>query len=312
MIFRISAACMAAFLTLYQPRVSAAQSQVTRSDAATAEALFQRGRDALEAENWDTACASFEESLRLDQAAGTAMNLAACEEKRGKLASAWEAWHQALRLLPENDRRREFAAQRLAELDADLPRLTIVVKKSAPNNVTVMRDDIPLGSASWGLSLPVDGGPHTVLVKAPGHADRTYQIVSKTRSAQVLEVEPGPALAQAASNEASGSALRSWSYVAGGVGLAGFVGAIVTGAMLPATRETVEQECDGSMCSSEGLDADRRGQALLAGNTVSWIVAGVGVSTGAVLFVLSLKSKEPNVSAQVAISADRLTLSGTF
>jgi hypothetical protein len=283
-----------------------------RSDAATAEALFQRGRDALEAENWDTACESFEESLRLDQAAGTAMNLAACEEKRGKLASAWEAWHESLRLLPENDRRREFAEQRLAELDADLPRLTIVLKKSAPQSATVIRDDIPLGSASWGLSLPVDAGPHTVLVKAPGYEDRTYQIVSETRSAKVLQVEPGPALTKVPPNEAAGPALRNWSYVAGGVGLAGFVGAIVTGAMLPGTKRTVEQECDASMCSSEGLDADRRGQALLVSNTVSWIVAGVGVSTGAVLFVLSMKDNESNASAQVAINADRLTLSGTF
>jgi hypothetical protein len=305
-------AVLVATLTLSYARLGEAQSEVKQGDAATAEALFQRGRDAFAAEDWDTACKSFEESFNLDHAAGTAMNLASCEEKRGKLASAWEAWHQALRLLPRTDRRREFAEKRLAELDAELPRLTIVLKGEARPNVSITRDGIPLGTASLGLSLPVDVGPHTILVKAPGYETRTYQVTSKARGAQVLDVETGPALITGPETGKAGSSLRTWSYVAGGVGLAGFAGAIVTAAMLPAAQETVDDECVGSLCSSEGLDAAKRGDALLVANTISWIVGGVGVSTGAVLFVMSLKDTNSNVSAQVSASTDRVIFSGTF
>src|SRR5688572_29192458 len=72
---------------------------VGETDPAAAEVLFQKGREAMLAENYDSACQFFLESLSLDQAVGTVMNLAVCEEKRGHLTASWERWHQALRLL---------------------------------------------------------------------------------------------------------------------------------------------------------------------------------------------------------------------
>src|SRR5258706_15138092 len=69
-------------------------------DPATADALFRQGRQAMEAKNYADACQKFAESQKLDPAAGTAMNLATCEEKLGKLASAWQHWKEALDALP--------------------------------------------------------------------------------------------------------------------------------------------------------------------------------------------------------------------
>ena len=63
-------------------------------DPAAAEVLFQEGRDAVQRGNWPLACSKFRESERLDPGVGTLMNLADCEEKIGRLASAWERWRE--------------------------------------------------------------------------------------------------------------------------------------------------------------------------------------------------------------------------
>ena len=84
-------------------------SRPAAADAATvtAEALFRQGRDAMQRQDYETACARFAESNRLDVAAGTLMNLATCEEKLGRVATAWQHWREAIDLLPAGDDRYE-------------------------------------------------------------------------------------------------------------------------------------------------------------------------------------------------------------
>src|SRR3954471_24327953 len=96
-------------------------------DAATAEALFRQGRHAMENKSYQEACAKFSESQKLDPAAGTLMNLATCEEKVGKLASAWQHWKEAIDALPPKDDRIGFARSRVEELEKKLPRLQITL-----------------------------------------------------------------------------------------------------------------------------------------------------------------------------------------
>src|SRR5262245_52850537 len=86
-------------------------------DAATAEALFRQGRQAMEAKSYAQACPKFAESQKLDPAAGTLMNLATCEEKLGKLASAWQHWKEAIDALPAKDDRIPFAKSRVDDLE---------------------------------------------------------------------------------------------------------------------------------------------------------------------------------------------------
>jgi hypothetical protein len=55
-------------------------------DPVAAEALFRAGRDALKRGAWAAACSKLAESQTLDPAAGTALNLAVCQEKLGNVA----------------------------------------------------------------------------------------------------------------------------------------------------------------------------------------------------------------------------------
>src|SRR5262245_59132112 len=116
---RKTASIIACMVTLAATHPALAQSR----DAATAEALFRQGRAAMESKNFQEACPKFAESQKLDPAAGTLMNLATCEEKLGKLASAWQHWKEALDALPQKDDRVTFAKGRVDELEKKLPRL---------------------------------------------------------------------------------------------------------------------------------------------------------------------------------------------
>src|SRR5690242_9683425 len=66
-------------------------------DREVADALFWEGRAAADAGDFATACEKFAQSLRLDAAAGTLFNLAHCEERVGRFASALGHYREAAR-----------------------------------------------------------------------------------------------------------------------------------------------------------------------------------------------------------------------
>ena len=83
---RASLACSGVLLVLFGSRAARA------NDEATAEALFEQGRDAMRSGAYTKACLMFEESYRLVHGDGTKFNLGECYEKVGRTASAWAAF----------------------------------------------------------------------------------------------------------------------------------------------------------------------------------------------------------------------------
>src|SRR5947209_4053467 len=122
-------------------------------DPIAAEALFRNGRARMEAGDVAGACPKFAESLRLDYAPGSLLNLAACEEELGRLATAWQHYVHLSELLPATDERRGYARERATKLERRIPRLTIRLARS-DLGVRVSRDDVELGRASLGEALP--------------------------------------------------------------------------------------------------------------------------------------------------------------
>jgi hypothetical protein len=137
-------------------------------DPAAAQWLFRDGRALMKKGDFPAACAKLEESQRLDPAVGTLMNLAECEERIGRRASAWQRWGAALEQLPRDDRRRALATRRIAALEKTVARLTIVVAPGAPPGLQIRRDGVLVGAGSLGSPLPIDPGRHVITVVAPG------------------------------------------------------------------------------------------------------------------------------------------------
>jgi hypothetical protein len=182
---------------------------------------------------------------------------------------------------------------------------------------------IPLRMGNATLTVTAAGKPGFVHVLAVG-VDPPFYVVDLESywAAPVKEV-----VVQEKTNDNSkkgeflGLDMRKWSYVAGGVGVAGAVTYGVFGAMNLAKHSKIEDNCPNMRCPagsdySSDVDAGRRNKHIA---NVGFAVGIAGLATGATLFVLSIDSKQDSakstktiVPAQVAIGAGSITVGGTF
>jgi hypothetical protein len=287
-------------------------------DAATAEALFRQGRQAMEAKNYADACQKFAESEKLDAAAGTLMNLATCEEKLGKLASAWQHWKEAIDALPPKDDRGTFARSRVEELEKKLPRLQVTLTSGADQGAKVFRDDIELGPGGQGVPLPVDPGPHTITVRLAGHFPKSVNVSLAIGETSQVELHPGDVDPNANKATVTGDtkkgSSRTLGWVLGGVGLVGVGAGVASGLVLVNTKKTVADNCSvDKVCNADGLNAAATGKKLLVVNTVGWVVGALGLGFGA-YFVLSAPKSQTTAALAPSIGPDGASLScvGSF
>ena len=270
----------------------------------------------MEAKNYADACQKFAESEKLDPAAGTAMNLATCEEKLGKLASAWQHWKEAIDALPPKDDRVTFARSRVEELEKKLPRLQITLASGGDHGAKVFRDEIEIGPGGQGVPLPVDPGPHTITVRMPSHLPKSVSVSLAIGEQAQIDVHPGAVdtSGSASSSVSSSSSTRTLGWVLGGVGIAGVGTAIASGLLLVNTKKTVADNCTADkVCTQEGLDAVDNGKKLVIVNTAGWIVGGLGLGLGA-YFVLSSPKSSTSAAITTRLGPDGASLSciGSF
>lgn len=135
--------------------------------AAASKALFDEGRALMLEGRFDEACPKIAESQRLDPHLGTLLNLAACHEKQGKVASAWVEYQKALtaaRTEGQTERER-LARERIEALDVRVPWLTLSVRLGEGQlPATVTLDGAAIAPIAWGKELPVDPGAHVVVL----------------------------------------------------------------------------------------------------------------------------------------------------
>jgi hypothetical protein len=277
-------------------------------DAAAAEALFRQGREAADAGDHAKACEKFKESNRLDPALGTVFNIADCEEKLGRLATAWQLFQEVAQRLPAGDERQGIAKQRARALEPRLPKLAIRLAATAPAGTQVQRDDVELGAASLDTPLPVDPGPHSVTATAPDHEPRRFEVTLREAESQTIDVEPGAKratnlVAEVTSDQAPSSSQRTVGYVLGGVGLVGLAVGTVAGVMVLERKSTVDDNCDAAKrCNTEGFDAAESGRTLGIVTTAGLVVGALGVASGAYLILSSPKEQGPRTALVTSAS----------
>lgn len=278
---------------------------------AAAEVLFEEARAAMSAGSYDIACARFRDSDKLDPAVGTRFNLADCEERRGRVATAWSSFRGVAAELGPDDDRKPIAEERAKALEPRLPYLTLQRTSMTPAGVRVLLDGVELGEASIGVALPMDPGTHQlVLLSGSGgeqqrssftlregqHTSLPVRVFVKP-AAPPAELEPA-----SSQRDASGSlsTRRVWMIVAGGVGLAGVTAGAVTGVITLDKKSTANRNCDDALqlCNQTGADANRSGKAFAVASSVSFGVGIAGLATAAYLWLT-----EPQPAPQVAHSS---------
>jgi hypothetical protein len=298
------------------------------NEEATAEALFMEGRRLMADGKYAEACPKLAESQRLDAAVGTLLNLGECYEKNGQTASAWAAFRSAASLgrKDHQEEKERVARERAAAIENKLSRLTIVVSPEAKAaNVTIKRDGVALLEASWGTSIPIDPGQHTVEATSPGTKpwsktiDLPLGAGSVTVTVPALEsggaTAPVPAAAPASDQAApprSGGWQRPAAFVAGGVGVAGLVVGTVFGLKAKSKQSDSEAYCgpgDMTICSPQGGQLIDEAKKAATISTAGFIVGGVGIVGGVVLY-LTAGSGSKNAGAGDAKRAFAVVPSG--
>jgi len=335
---RLSALSIAAALCLAYGSTSltafAGDPPKTGGDAAAAQALFYEARQLMKDNKFGLACPKLEESLRLDYGIGTEFNLADCQEKVGKVASAWSGFlsvasnahtaHQA--------DREKVARERAKALEPRLPKLTIEVPPTAPPSLEVKRDGIVVGQAAWNMAVPVDPGTHEITASAPGKVAWKGNIATpEQKAAKItvpkLEDQPvaaAPATApktltataptapppDAASTtsitsfpepiiERPGGTQRTIGWIVGGVGLASLGVGAGFGINSLAQRSQANDHCSSNnICDAKGIE--HRNAAITSGDisTVTTI-AGAGALIGGIVLVLTAPKSPKHENATV-------------
>jgi tetratricopeptide (TPR) repeat protein len=308
-----------------------AQSQ---TKAAVAEALYRQARDLMAAGKYDEACPKFAESQRLDPATGTLLNLAACHERQGKVATAWIEYSDALFAARRDGRedRVEYARERAKDLEPKLSRLTLQLEPGADQpDLTLELDGATLGRAVIGAAMPIDPGSHLVRASAPGKKpwQQTIEVGAvadqKTLTIPVLEpapVEPaaGPAPAPGPLVAAPGPAhdqpgsrsVPTAVYLAGGITLALAVGAGVTGVAYLKSKETYE---DGVPKGASDELAAREQTAQTYGYVNAGLWAATALGAGVTTYLYLTRPERPSAAQLTPWATPRaagLSLTGGF
>jgi hypothetical protein len=299
----------------------------------------------------EAAIPHFVESVRLDRQPKALMNLADCEEKLGKLATAMSHFVEArdLAQAARLGQLQTLADKRRQALEKRVSRLIVKLAKEAPPGTTVTRDGVELGSVSLNTALPIDSGKHTVAARDQ-NAERVYDVVvseSETKEIEVTPIggrplrtatratspkpadppaeavaskrprrstgTPPPPLSAPSSTGLGGQ--RIAALVTGGVGL---VATGVGGYYGVRAQMTYKgAECDAyNQCSDQGL-ADQELAFARARNATILTVGGlVALAAGVVLWVTAPTTSSTDSAAAPAprrlwVSADPLGEGGT-
>ena len=183
--------------------------------------------------------------------------------------------------------------------------------------VTVSGEEIR--RAAWSEPAPASPGVTEVVVETPGHAPVTTSVSLSPGARTSLTVDAesgellaasGPLLPPPAAAPSSKPRLRTFAYVAGGIGAAGLLTFAVAGILAHSTYEDLQSRCGGPCPPDKaGEIASGRTQQTVANLGLAWGL--VGVATGVTLFVLSLPKTAP-ASAAIVVSPSWIGLRGSL
>jgi hypothetical protein len=178
------------------------------------------------------------------------------------------------------------------------------------------------------VALPIDPGEHVVVTRDPAGNETRATVTVAAGEAVRLELRvPEAALAPAppavptpvvlpsrlltaappvAADEPS-SPLRSWAWIAGGIGVSGVVVGSIAGGVALAKKGEVSDHCRGEECNSTGKRAADAGQSAATVSTVAFGVGLVGLGTSLLLLLTSDTgtSSSTQLRPNVSLGADR-------
>ncbi|HEY8038147.1 MAG TPA: hypothetical protein VIF15_00060 [Polyangiaceae bacterium] len=263
--------------------------QPSATDArALAETLFFTARGLMEAGRYAEACGKLSESYRLDPASGTLLNLAVCNQKIGKIASAWGEFRDAQAEARRMNRpdREQLATQNIAAIEPELPFLAIKVPaavRSIPG-LEITRNGVPLQSGAWDTELPVDPGQVEIVERAPLYKPKTLHVTVANKEHASLEAAPLELAPVERPPEPFWTGRRTWGVVLVGAGVLAAGAGTFFGLDSINSRKNSDSSCptmDGERrCTQQGVDDMNKARTSAWISDIGFGVAVVGVGLG--------------------------------
>ena len=308
--------------------VAAGASAQGAEEKPRARALFDEGRAALAAGDLEHACATLRESGRLDPRVGTHLNLADCEERRGRLVAAHEEWRAAAALAEQaRDDRAKIALERVNKVAARLVRLRVQLAANAPRRTTVAleregAEPMPLTLGSVTL---LDPGSYRMIIRAPARLERQYLLRLVEGEDEALTVQPGVQVQRAPSrrppltpnDERSPGSLSPWQrggIVMGAFGLATMGVGAALGVVAMNHHGEAKEHCDASnACDDEGLALQRDGLLFAHASTGAFVGGGVLATAGLILALAAPNEDEAaDARVRIVVQAGQLHVRGAW
>jgi hypothetical protein len=303
---------------------------------ATAQAMYLQAVKAMDRRDYAAACPQLEEVVRLvPEGFGAKLTLGECYQAEERFASAWTMYNliESGAVKPDQVRHRDAARKHLAEIEARLSYLTVVVSGAVRSlaGLEIRRDGTSMGPAQWGISLPVDRGKHVVVATATGKR-RSEVPVNVDRdgarlSVEIKDLEDAPPSAEPSASPPMprpGSALppvpapRQGSIVPAavsfGVGVVGIGVGAVTGAMALAKVNDIKSRCVDSHCLVSDRGAGDTAHTLGVVSTIGFVVGGAAAAAGTILLILRPGREGPRdgVAVSAGLGLGQIVVRGGF
>jgi hypothetical protein len=335
--------CAAVLVPSVAAAAGVAPNDATPAQKKQATDRFAAGKQALEAKNWEKATLELRASLEVVDSPNARLVLARTLRDSGNTGEAWAEYglviESATKLAanePRYAQTSDAATSERAELEPKLAFVTVAVA-NASAGATLKVGGRAVPARDWIAPVVVPAGAVDVVLSGADGKELARQTVSATvgqKTAVSLDAQPPPPPRPAGKapldtddkdkqdevrNQAvvvpppsSGSRLRPYAYIAGGVGIAGFATFGIFGLMDKSTYGDLQNACPHNVCppGKQGEVDSGRTQQTVA--NVGLVVGAVGLAGGATLFLLSPAKASASPSARLIVGPGYLGVGGSL
>jgi hypothetical protein len=332
---RPRAAALLVALVLGSAHVTAAElDSATPEQKRAAQKMFEAGDELYEAGRFAEAVGAFRGSYGIVASPNSRLMLARALQQLGKLAEAFAEYDGVVGEGTATDGRYAEARQAAeAERDALRAKLAWVTIRLPDNTGPARRVSVGeqvLAVETLGSPTAATPGSVRVEVELSDGSTLTRDLTLVAGQEQTVDFgqpsteeapvpagnvpQPAPFLTPPTPTpeRESGTGLRTASYVAAGVGAVGLAGFGVFAMLNRSTYRDLEADCPSGACPPDrqsDIDAGQRYQLFA---NIGLCVAGAGLGTGVVLYVLSRPSEKRAASAAVTAYPQGLLVRGQF
>jgi hypothetical protein len=292
-----------------------------QDEKAGAQKTFEAGTKLYDAHRYKEALTALRASYQILSSPNSHLMIARCLREMGNSREAYREFQAVAAEAREKGPKYVSAATAATEEGDEVKQrlgfVTVTVKTTGPKEaVKVKLGDETLDASSIGTPVPVDPSTVAVTAEAPDGSSARAEVTVAAGESQTVELTLTPPAADAPPPapppqeepkpvvvSSSGVPLRTWAYVAGGVGVAGLATFAIFGSMSNSKYNDLKDACPTGPCAGhqDEIDAGKTDQ-LIANIGLGVGIVGLGVGTA--LFFIGGKSDgdEQHAAAPVRVN----------